>query len=92
MKKLLLSLCVISGMSYAADLDMNNLYCNDYKLTSATTLSDVLTKCSVIKDHPDDNGYYLGTFEVKFTNTATNTTVKCNFTESAPSSLLNGCR
>ncbi|MDD3265821.1 MAG: hypothetical protein PHC75_01405 [Burkholderiales bacterium] len=92
MKKLLLCLCVTSSLSYAADLDMNNLYCNDYKLNSATTLGDVRAKCNLKNEYDVTYNRYDGMYEVKFINTATKKSVKCDFAESSAASLLNGCR
>lgn len=92
MKKLLICLCLTSGLSYAADLDMNNLYCNDYKLNSATTLADVRAKCNLEKEYAITFNRYDGMYEVLFVNTASKEKVKCDFAESTPDALLNGCR
>jgi hypothetical protein len=47
MRKLILSLLVLPCVSYAGSLDMNNLYCGDLKIDSATTLKQVEDKCQM---------------------------------------------
>lgn len=92
MKKILVPLMMVSGLAVAADLDMNNLYCGDLKIDSATTLKQVTSSCKDEKQKSVTYGYYMGMYEVKFVNTATNKNVKCDFPESGDSALINGCR
>ena len=56
-------------VSYAGSLDMNNLYCGDLKIDSATTLQQVQDKCQIKRICKTFN-YELGMYEVKFVNTA----------------------
>ncbi len=45
MRKLLIPLMVLSGVSFASELDMSKLYCGDMQINSATTLDQVVNKC-----------------------------------------------
>lgn len=92
MRKLILSLLVLPCVSYAGSLDMNNLYCGDLKINSATTLKQVEDKCQVKKEYDKTYNYELGMYEIKFVNTATNDKVRCDFPRDEPTSPVNGCR
>jgi hypothetical protein len=92
MRKLLLPLLLVSGFAIASDLDMNNLTCGDLKINSATTLKQVQDKCAVHSQTMITDGLYLGMYEVKFTNSATNEKVTCDFPRQEPTQVVNGCR
>lgn len=92
MRKLLIPLMVLSGVSFASTLDMSNLYCGDMQINSKTTLDQIVNKCNVKSQYDVDEGRFLGMYEVKFVNTATNDTVKCDFGTKDGSALVNGCR
>lgn len=99
MRKLLVLLLGTSAtLSFASSLDMNNLYCGGtkatnnapatgYKVTQVTTLADVQKNCLIKKQTTSK-----GRFEVKFTNTATDSTVECFFASNNPTATLNSCK
>jgi hypothetical protein len=92
MRKLLIPLMALSGLSFASTLDMANLYCGSMQVNSATTLDQMVNTCQVKDQYDVTYGRYLGMYEVKFVNTATNDTVKCDFGTKDGSALVNGCR
>ena len=49
-------------------------------------------KCAVHSQTMITDGLYLGMYEVKFTNSATNEKVTCDFPRQEPTQVVNGCR
>lgn len=92
MKKLLIPLLAVSGIAMASSLDMNNLYCGSLKINSATTLQQVRDNCNDEKTGEVTYGYHENLYQVKFTNTATNSKVYCDFPRNESTAFVNGCR
>jgi hypothetical protein len=92
MRKLLIPLMALSGVSFASTLDMSTLSCGNMPINSATTLDMVVNTCTVKDQYAVTYGRFLGMYEVKFVNSATNDTVKCDFSAKDGSALVNGCR
>ena len=86
MRKLLILTC-FSSIAMASSLNMNNLYCKKYKLTSTTTLADVQSNCTIKKQATEK-----GMYQVELTNDATQKEVSCNFTNNQPTAVLNSCK
>ncbi len=87
MKKTLLSLMLLPALSFASSLDMSTLKCNDMQISNTTTLKSVQTNCLIKKETTHD-----GMYEVEFVNTTTGKSVKCDFANKRPNSVVNGCR
>ena len=92
MQKLLIPLILLSGLSFASDLDMNSLACGSLKLNSATTLKEVQDTCQIKTQGMKTTGNKLGLYEVEFVNTSSNKSVTCDFARNESASKLNGCR
>lgn len=93
MRKILLSLLLLPALTFASDLDMNNLKCGKLQIYASTTLQEVQDNCLLHRQFMSNHdNKYPDTYQVEFYSTSYPDLVRCNFNSNDPKAVVTGCR